>query len=151
MDNLNIEIRLMNKDDIDFVIYANKEAHEASNQTSEIIQFGERLVNDILSDNPKAYVVVALDGNNSIGMALYSTIYFADEGQIMWLSNIFVKEDYRNKKVAKMIIEHLKGICKEKGYYAICGAVENDNEQSKAFFNSLNSRWLNNFKMVVIK
>jgi predicted N-acetyltransferase YhbS len=148
---MNVKIRPMIKDDIDFIIYANKKVHEASNQTSEIIEFKERLIKDILSINPKAYVIVALDDNNPIGMALYSTIYFADEGQIMWLSNIFVKEDYRNKKVAKAMIKYLKNVCEEKGYYAICGAVENSNELSKYFFNSLNSRWLENFKMIVIK
>lgn len=151
MINKNIEIRAMIKDDIDFIVYANKEIHEASNQTTEIIKFKERLINDVLSDNPKAYVVVALDGNKPIGMALYSTIYFSDEGQVMWLSNIYVKNDYRNKKIAKLIIEYLKCLCKEKGYYAICGAVENHNELSKAFFDSLNSSWLDGFKMFVIK
>lgn len=151
MENLNIKIRAMKNDDIDFVVVANKEVHDSSNQTGEIIQFKERLLSDILSDNPKAYVVVALYNNEPIGMALYSTIYFADEGQIMWLSNIFIKENYRNKKVASKIIDYLRDICKEKEYYAICGAVENDNEMSKKFFASLNIKILNNFKMIVLK
>ena len=43
MNNLNIKIRSMTKDDIDFVIGANKEVHETSNQTSEIIKFKKRL------------------------------------------------------------------------------------------------------------
>ena len=151
MNNKNIEVKLMTKEDIDFVVYANKEVHDASNQTGEIIEFKERLIKDILSNDPKAYVIVAHDGNVPVGMALYSTIYFADEGQIMWLSNIFVKKEYRNNKVAKIMIAYLKSICKDKCYYAICGAVENDNELSKVFLNSLNSHWLNKFNMVVIK
>jgi len=151
MNLSNVKVRSMISDDINFIVSANKEVHEASNQTSEIIKFKERLTLDILSDNPKAYVMVALFNNEPIGMALYSTVYFADEGQIMWLSNIYVKKEFRNKKIANFLIENLKDICKERRYYAICGAVENGNELSKAFFDSLNSRWLSNFNMFVIK
>lgn len=147
----NIKIRPMIKEDSAFIVFANKQVHKASNRENEIIRFEERIINDILSNNPKAYIVVALDNDMPIGMTLYSTTYFADEGQVMWLSNIFVKKEYRNKKIAKLMINYLKDICKIKGYYAICGAVDNNNEVSKVFFDSINSKWLKNFNMFVIK
>ena len=147
----NIEIRPMTIDDMDFVIAANKKVHESSTQTDEIIEFKKRLVNDILSDQPKAYVAIATIDEKPVGMALYSTVYFADEGQIMWLSNIFVKEEFRNMKVAKAVMKYLQEVSKEKGYYEICGAVDEDNILSKGFFNSVECNWLNDFKIFVVK
>jgi len=147
--NINeIKIRIMTDKDIDFVVHANKEVHEASNQTNEIIEFKHRLKEEVLADNPKAYVIVVEYNNELIGMALYSTVYFADEGQMMWLSNIFVEKEYRNKKIAKAIMNYLKQICIEKGYHGICGAVDHLNEKSINFCNSINGKWLDTFKMV---
>ena len=151
MNLKDIKIRKMTDNDIDFIIQANKEVHEASNQTSEINKFRERIINDILSDNPKATIIVAEYDNQLIGMALYSTVYFADDGEILWLSNIFVEKEYRNKSVAKIIVDYLKQVCKDEGYYAICGAVEESNENSINFFDSISGKWLNEFKIVVIK
>ena len=138
--------------DIDFVVHANKEVHEASSQTNEILEFRERLKKDVLSNNPKAYVIIAEYNNQPIGMALYSTVYFADEGEIIWESNIFIEKEYRNKGVAKLITKHLKQICKEKDYYAIVGAVADSNKDSINFVNSVDGKkWLDNFKLVVFK
>ena len=149
--NNQYNIRKMTENDIEFIIYANKQVREASNQTSEIKEFRNRIMKDVLSANPKANVIIIEKDKKLLGMALYSTVYFADEGEIMWLSNIFIEEQYRNKGIAKQLMTYLKQICVEKGYYAICGAVENSNNKSLNFFNSINSKWLNDFRIFVVK
>jgi len=151
MDINEIKIRKMVEADIDFIIRANKEVREASNQTNAIFELRRRLMDDILSDEPKAYIIVTEYNNQLIGMALYSTVYFADNGETMWLSNIFVEADYQNKGIAKEMIKHLKQICKNENYCAIWAAVEDENEKSKTFFDSINGKWLNGFKMVGVE
>lgn len=148
---MKISIRNMTNKDIDFVISANNKVHEASNQTGEVFGLRERLEKDVLVEDPKAYVIIAECDEKPIGMALYSTVYFADEGQCMWLSNILVEKEYQGKGIASTVIEYLKEICKTKGYYAIACMIDIDNVKSIKLFKNKNGIWLDNFKSVIIK
>lgn len=146
-----IIIRPMSTTDIDFVISAVHGVHEASKQTADIIDLKNRLQIDILSKKPKAHVVVAEIAGQPVGMTLYSTVYFADEGEIMWQSQLFVKPEYRGRGVADQLIEHLKGICKQRDYYAICGAIAKTNSASRACFKRNGGYFLEDFEMVIVK
>jgi len=144
-------IRPMNKTDINFVVSAVHGVHEASKQTGEIIDLNNRLRADILSEQPKAHVAIAEIAGQSVGMTLYSTVYFADEGEIMWQSQLFVMPEYRGKGVADRLIDYLKEVCKQQGYYAICGAIAKTNSASRACFKRNGGYFLEDFEMVIIK
>ncbi len=49
------------------------------------------------------------------------------------------------------MINYLKDVCKKEKYYVICGMVDKRNKTSENFFNSINAKWLESLKMVVIK
>ena len=147
----NIKIRKMKENDIDFVLKANIEVHESSRQENEILNFKKRIYKDILNENPKAFIIIVEKENIPIGMALFSTVYFADEGEILWLSNLYVERVHRNKGVGKQIIDYLKDVCIKKGYYPICGSVDKDNKKPIGLFDSIDSKWINNFNIVVVK
>lgn len=146
-----VTIRAMDETDINFVISAVHDVHQASEQTGSIINLADRLRIDILSDKPKAYVVIAETDNQPIGMALYSTAYFADEGEIMWQSQLFVSPEYRGKGISDQIINYLKNICRQQGYYAICGAIAKSNDASRTCFKRNGGYFLTDFEMVVVK
>jgi L-amino acid N-acyltransferase YncA len=138
-------IKPMSKADIDFVISANAVINKASHQSGKVMDLKSRLYSDVLSDKPKAAVVIAEVGGESVGMALYSTTYFTNEGEIMWLSQIYVEEYYRNHGVAGKILDYLWEICEKNDYYAICGAVAQHNEDSISFFEKSGVNWLDDF------
>jgi len=42
------------------------------------------------------------------GMILYSYFYWADDGEVLWISQMFVEEKYRNKGIFFALIHALR-------------------------------------------
>lgn len=95
--------------DKDFIISSNDFVNQVSGIKTQS-QLSSNFENDILSDNPKAYCLIVEENGLQIAFCLYSGVYWANKGQGVYLSNIFVIPDYRKKGILKEILTYIKNL-----------------------------------------
>lgn len=103
----NIEIMSANKRHKEFIIYANNVINNV-NDTEQTNGLEENIDKDYFSDNPKFYCLVAEIENKPVGLILYSYFYWANDGEVLWISQMFVEEKYRKYGVFFKLIEKLR-------------------------------------------
>lgn len=145
-----VTIRTAEIKDLDFILKANFAINEKSSQ--ENVDIKKRMGDDLFSDTPKAYVIIAEFENKLVGMALYSTCYFANEGEIMWVSQMYVEPEYRNRKqwIAPALMSELIALAQEKGWDNICWATSTDNNIPKKLSQKIGAKALDNFMMYAL-
>lgn len=102
-----IKVVKANRKHKEFIIYANKEINHV-NHTEQTNNLEQNMDKDYFCDNPKFYCLVAEMDEVPIGMILYSYFYWADDGQVLWVSQMFVEEKYRKYGVFFKLIEKLR-------------------------------------------
>ncbi len=103
----NIEIMRADKRHKAFVVYANNVINNV-NDTKQTNGLEENIDKDYFCDNPKFHCLVAELDNKPVGMILYSYFYWANDGEVLWISQMFVEEEYRKYGVFFKLIEKLK-------------------------------------------
>lgn len=143
-------IRTAEAKDLDFIVKANAAINEKSSQVQTDIE--ARLKNDLFSKQAKAWAVIAEVEGEPVGMALYSTSYFANEGEIMWVSQMYVEPSFRNRKqwIAPAVMSGLINAAQEKGWDYICWATATDNNIPKKLSQKIGAKALDNFVMYAL-
>ena len=102
----NISIMHANKNHKEFLIYANKVIDQV-NDMNETNGLQLNIDKDYYYDNPKFQCLVAEADNKPVGMILYSYFYWASDGEVLWISQMYVEPDYRKKGVFFRLISKL--------------------------------------------
>ncbi len=96
------------------------------------------------------HVIVALKNNKLIGgLTAYEMKMFKRETTEMFLYEIEVAEKFRQKRVGRALIEHLKEICTSKGIVEMFVGTEKDNFPAQKLYSTTggnpdeNSVWFN--------
>lgn len=127
---MNINFREAVLEDKEFILNANKEINILSGLNDST--FDNNIDNDLFGDKI-CKVIIAEENGNTIGFVLYSYIYWANCGKGIYLSQVYVKEEYRNKGVFKMLLNELEA--KEKECRFITNLVGGEN---RVMLNSMN-------------
>lgn len=127
---MNINFREAILEDKEFILNANKEINILSGLNDST--FDNNIDNDLFEDKI-CKVIIAEENGNTIGFVLYSYIYWANCGKGIYLSQVYVKEEYRNKGVFKMLLNELE--TKEKECRFITNLVGGEN---RVMLNSMN-------------
>ena len=95
-------IKRANESDREFVLYANKMIDKAS-----FIEKSNLYKNiDIdLFENNKCVCLVAKEKDENVGMIMFSKVYWADRGQGIYVSQVFVEKEYRRKGVFRKLLK----------------------------------------------
>lgn len=96
-----------NKKHKEFIIHANNIINNV-NDTEQTNSLEENIDKDYFCDNPKFHCLVAEIDNKPVGMILYSYFYWANDGEVLWISQMFVEEEYRKYGVFFKLIEKLR-------------------------------------------
>ncbi len=102
-----IKVLKANKEHKEFIIYANKVINNV-NDTEQTNGLELNIDKDYFCDNPKFQCLIAEVDNKPIGMILYSYFYWANDGEVLWISQMFVEEEYRKQGVFFKLIEKLR-------------------------------------------
>lgn len=104
-----IDVKVMhaNKSHRDFIIYANKMINNV-NDTKQTNGLELNIEKDYFCDNPKFQCLVAEIDNKPVGMILYSYFYWASDGEVLWISQMFIEEKYRKYGVFFKLIHELR-------------------------------------------
>lgn len=94
--------------------------------------FDDNIDKDLFKDKT-CKVIIAAENDNPVGFVLYSYIYWANCGKGIYLSQVYVKEEYRNKGIFKKLLNEIEA--REKECKFITNLVGNENE---IMLNSMN-------------
>lgn len=92
----NISVLHANKSHKDFIIYANKVIDQV-NDMNETNGLQLNIDKDYFCDKPKFQCLVAEVDNKPVGMILYSYFYWASDGEVLWISQMYIEPEYRKK------------------------------------------------------
>lgn len=104
---MKIEIMHANKSHKEFLIYANKKIDEVNNM-EQYTEFEKHIDADYYCDNPKFECLVAEVNGKPVGMILYSYFYWASDGQVLWISQMYIDEEYRKHGIFFKLIKKLR-------------------------------------------
>lgn len=102
---MNINFREVELKDKEFILNANKEINILLGLNDST--FDNNIDKDLFEDKI-CKVIIAEENSNTIGFVLYSYIYWANCGKGIYLSQVYVKEEYRKKGVFKMLLNELE-------------------------------------------
>ena len=103
----NIGILHANESHKDFLIYANKVIDQV-NDMNETNGLQLNIDKDYFCDNPKFQCLVAEVDNKPVGMILYSYFYWASDGQVLWISQMYIEPEFRKQGIFFKLISKLR-------------------------------------------
>ena len=102
---MNILFREVQITDKEFILEAHKEINQVSGLKES--RFSKNIDKDLFQDKICKVIVAEVDGNQ-VGFLLYSYLYFADSGRGIYLSQAYVKTEYRKKGILRQMLEELE-------------------------------------------
>lgn len=132
--------------DKEFILNANREINVLSGLNDST--FGKRIDKDLFKDKI-CKSVVAETGGEIVGFVLYSYVYWANCGKGIYLSQAYVKSEYRGQGIYKQLLAELER--KESKCNFITDLVGTGNEIMKKALNKLNfesSNLITYYKMI---
>ncbi|WP_231510461.1 GNAT family N-acetyltransferase [Fischerella sp. PCC 9605] len=101
----------------------------------------QKLEEDFFGDKPLAFILLAEVDGNAVGFATYHFIYstfLAKPG--IWLDDLYVKAEHRNKRVGELLMLRLCQIAQEKGCGRIDWTVAKSNNRGIKFYERMGSK-----------
>lgn len=91
----------------EFLIYSNKVIDQV-NDMNETNGLQLNIDKDYFCEKPKFQCLVAEVDNKPVGMILYSYFYWASDGQVLWISQMFIEPEYRKNGIFFKLISKLR-------------------------------------------
>ena len=102
-----IKVLYANKIHKEFIIHANRIINN-TNETEQTKGLELNIDRDYFCGRPKFKCLIAEKDNKPVGMILYSYFYWANDGEVLWISQMFVEQEYRKCGVFFRLIEKLR-------------------------------------------
>lgn len=115
-----IQFRYAEPSDASLILQFIKELAEYEKMSDEVVAT-EELLEEWIFEKKKAEVVFAMEGDVEAGFALFFHNFSTFLGKAgIYLEDLYVKPEYRNKGYGKALLKKLAGIAVERG----CGRLE---------------------------
>lgn len=136
----NFTIRQANINDVSTILSFIKALAEYEDMSDQVVAT-EELLQEWLFEKKKAEVLLAMEGDTAVGIALYFYNFSTFLGRAgIYLEDLFVQEEYRGKGYGKALLKELARIAVSQG----CGRLEwcclDWNQPSIDFYLSLGAR-----------
>ena len=109
--------------DREFIVNANKEINVLSGLNDST--FETRIDKDLFEDKICKSIIAEIDGKIA-GMILYSYVYWANCGKGIYLSQAYIKSEFRGQGVFKSLLKELEKNEKDCNFITDLVGVEND-------------------------
>ena len=139
----NFTIRQANINDVSTILSFIKALAEYEDMSDQVVAT-EELLKEWLFEKKKAEVLLAMEGDIAVGIALYFYNFSTFLGRAgIYLEDLFVKKEYRGKGYGKALLKELARIAVSQG----CGRLEwsclDWNQPSIDFYLSLGATPMN--------
>ena len=113
-------IRQATTEDVHIILSFIKELAEYENMSEQVVAT-EELLKEWLFEKKKAEVILAMEGDKTVGFALYFYNFSTFLGRAgIYLEDLFVKQEYRGRGYGKALLKELARIAVSQG----CGRLE---------------------------
>ena len=119
-----MEIRKAKESDKDFILLANREIDRAS--YIEISNLKQNLDSDVFQKN-KAECLLAVEDNHYLGMVLFSKVYWADRGEGIYVSQVYVSPKFRKRGIFKKLLKAVYDFDKNTNFVTCLVSKKNQN------------------------
>lgn len=130
----NIIIRRAVKSDCASMLKLIKELAVYSNASEEVTVGFDHFVESGFGNKPEYWSFVAETEGQVVGFALYYIRYSTWKGQRLYLEDLLVTEDYRGRKIGKMLFDRLIQEGKDKKLNGMVWQVLESNEPAIHFY-----------------
>jgi GNAT superfamily N-acetyltransferase len=133
-----MKIRPARKDEASIILQLIRDLAEYEKAPDEVKASEKEIIETIFADNPKVFCdLVEVDGDIA-GMAIWFLNYSTWQGKHgIYLEDLYVKPEYRGRGYGKALLQHLAGICNERGYGRFQWWVLDWNSPAIEFYRSL--------------
>ena len=109
----------------------------------------EQYRRDGFGENPAFQGLIAEQGDQVIGYALYAADYSTDTGsRLMFLHDLFVRAACRDQGVGEALMNRLKEICKAAGMTSIYWLVWHTNHSAIRFYEKIGARSIDTVRLM---
>jgi GNAT superfamily N-acetyltransferase len=142
-----LEIRAATERDIKVILSFIKGLAEYERLSHEVLVTEELLRDSLFGTNPEAEVIIAFEGDEPAGFALFFHNYSTFLGQKgLYLEDLFVNPDRRGHGIGKALLTQLAKIAVERNCGRLEWAVLDWNEPAINFYKSLNAKLMNEWR-----
>jgi GNAT superfamily N-acetyltransferase len=142
-----IVIRKGRREDMKHVLEMIRELAAYERAPDEVTNTLESLEQDGFDDDPAYRVIVADEGSDIVGMAIYFIKYSTWKGRGIYLEDIIVKESYRNKGIGKKLFNAIIEEAQKTGAKQLHWQVLDWNGPAISFYRkydaSFDREWIN--------
>ena len=136
----NLTIRQADINDVSIILSFIKDLAEYENMSDQVVAT-EELLKEWLFEKKKAEVLLAMEGDTPVGVALYFYNFSTFLGKAgIYLEDLFVLEPYRGKGYGKGLLKKLAQICVEEDLGRLEWSCLDWNTPSIDFYKSLGAR-----------
>jgi GNAT superfamily N-acetyltransferase len=144
---MEIKIRKAEKSDSEEIINLILELAKFEKLTPPDEAGQKRLLDDAFSDSPPFKIILAEQNNKLLGYAFYLFTYSSFEAKrTLYLEDIFISENYRNKRIGKLFLDEIIKIAKDNDCRRMEWAVLDWNVNAIKFYEKLGARELKEWK-----
>lgn len=131
---LDVLIRQAEIKDVYAILSLIKELAIFEKAESSVINNKEQMIKDGFSENPVFVCFVAEFNNSVIGIALCYIRYSTWQGKCLFLEDLIVTSEYRNKGIGAMLFDTCLNYSKSQGYYKMQWQVLDWNNNAVNFY-----------------
>lgn len=121
---MNLNIRKASEIDKDFIIYANKMIDEESYIENSSLK--NNIERDLFQHERCVCLIAECEGERA-GMMLFSKVYWADRGEGVYISQIYVEPKFRGRGVMKRLLKEAFAFFKETQFVTCLVSRKNKN------------------------
>jgi ribosomal protein S18 acetylase RimI-like enzyme len=142
-----VSIRLANESDVNAIFDLIKELAIFEKAEFELINTPEQLLKDGFKDTPSFICIVAEDNQSIVGMSFLYVRYSTWKGRVLYLEDLIVKDNFRNKGIGTQLMNATIEFAKSNNYKRIQWQVLDWNTEAIRFYKKFNaqfdSEWIN--------
>jgi GNAT superfamily N-acetyltransferase len=120
-----LHLRPAAKGDIPYIIHANQQIERERAELTE-----EALLRDVFCASPKAYALILESGSRAVGMTFYSFAYWASDGLILWVSQMYIEPQFRDARGARLLRNGLLDEAARRGSRYMVWATHNSADRT---------------------
>lgn len=143
-----LTIRFAQESDIPIVFSLIKELAEYEKLSEKVTTSEEMLKQSIFCDEKFVEILLAEYDNYAVGYALFFKNYSTFLGKAgIYLEDLFVKPDFRNKGIGKALLNKIISIAKERDYGRVEWAVLDWNLPAIDFYKKMGAELLDEWRV----
>jgi GNAT superfamily N-acetyltransferase len=146
-----LSIRAAMVEDVTLLRIMIRELAEYEHELDKVTITESDLVRDGFGPQPKFRALIAEWDGQPAACALFFDFYSTWEGQQLFLEDLFVRPEFRGRKIGKRLLAAVARIAERDGYHGMRWEVLEWNHSAVEFYKSLGADFLDDWRLILLK